>query len=273
MEWFNQSFEQNSILWLILSGLIGGSIPVLLKLISEQFITYNLKRSRELRKVIQHYSSPLLRTGQSLERRVNNFIRSGDEDWILDSEYYKLSTLYVFGEFLAWVRILERKTNFLEFRSTKKTRMFERYLYGSFRALTSFAYFRKIPDKTRIGNSAIERMYLTAIGEVMIQEGDKENPVLDFTSFVDGYYNNPNGFRWFRELENFLVQTQKDSLRWDRLILLQCNLKRFLWFMDEKKRMISDKRRVFVNMDSFKNESVKEELLKELKREFGRDIN
>lgn len=88
------------------------------------------------------YTTPILRSAEALERRINNAVRNGDRGWYVRSGYYRLSTLYVFAEHLAWIRLVERRFGFLPFESTRKGKVFGERLNGIFKALASYAYFR-----------------------------------------------------------------------------------------------------------------------------------
>lgn len=260
IEWLNASFEANSIAWLLIASILGSVITLSLKFLFEDVIKFRINQKRQLNKIVGHYSSPLLRTGLSLERRINNFVRNIDQDWYgQGDDYYRMSTLYVFGEFLAWVRIVERKKNYLEFSKSKKSKEFDRRLYGAFRALSSFAYFKEREDLDAVGASTIPRMILTGIGEVMTSEKGDDYNVLEFTEFVTKYHQEPDRFRWFIPLDSFLSSAKSDSLIWDRLIILQTHLKHFILFLDKDRSHVRDES--FYNLDLMQDKRAKEDVL------------
>lgn len=263
-EWLNASFEDNSIAWLLIASILGSVITLSLKFLFEDVIKFHINQKRQLNKIVSHYSSPLLRTGLSLERRVNNFIRSIDQDWYgQGDDYYRMSTLYVFGEFLAWVRIIERKKNYLEFTKSKRSREFDQRLYGAFKALTSFAYFKEREDLKEVGMSAIPRMILTGIGEAMTFEKGEDYAVLEFTEFVNKYYEEPDRFRWFEPLDTFLKSAKDNALVWDRLIILQAHLKHFVLFLDKDQSHVRNKN--YANLDLMKDKEAQKGLLAEIR--------
>lgn len=202
-DWLSKSYEEHSLAWLLIASILGGVVSLSLKFLFDTYFKAVFEQRRERSRLVAHYSSPLLRTATSLERRVNNLIRSGKSSGYGDNDYYTISTLYLFAEHLAWIRILERKVNFLQFNDSVKSKEFQRHMYGIFRALTSWGYFKRNEAYSveQIENSSIPRLIFTAIGESMIQEKDGEYLPIEFTSFVDGYYHRPNDFRWF----SFLV--------------------------------------------------------------------
>lgn len=246
LEWLSKSYEEHSIAWLLIASILGGLVSLSLKFLFDTYFNAIFEQRRERSRLVNHYNSPLLRTAISLERRVNNLIRSGKSSGYGEDDYYTISTLYLFAEHLAWIRILERKINFLQFNNSKKSKEFQRRLNGIFRALTSWGYFKKHETYSveQIENSSIPRLILTAIGEAMIQEKDGECLPIEFTSFVDGYYHKPNDFRWFTYLGNFLNCFTDNSLIFGRLIILQAHLQFFISFLQKEKRFeISEKLR------------------------------
>ncbi|MCG8331769.1 MAG: hypothetical protein MI974_29050 [Chitinophagales bacterium] len=263
VDWLYRSFEEHSIFWLITSGVIGGIITLALKFFFEDILKKKLEQRRTLNKIVKHYSSPLLRTGFSLERKVNGYIRDIDKGWYENTDpYYKLSLLYGFGEFLAWIRILEREKNFLEFSRSKKTKDFEKRLHGIFRAITSFAYFRHVADADKVDQSLIPRLYLTAIGEMMIADKEGDYNVLDFTTFCKLYQQKEEVYNWFQALDIFLTKAKTNELTWDRLIMLQTHLKHFCLFLDKEKSYIRNNE--YRNLELMKDATARKALLKHI---------
>jgi hypothetical protein len=100
-----------------------------------------------------------------LERQINNLVRNADSGWYATSDYYRLSALYSFGEYLALVRIVERRFDYLTIESSRSGRRFNDRLNGLCRALSSFAYFRWITDIEVVDASLVPCRLMTAIGE------------------------------------------------------------------------------------------------------------
>ena len=263
VDWLYRSFEEHSIFWLITSGIIGGIITLTLRFFFDDILKMKLEQRRTLNKIVKHYSSPLLRAGFSLERKVNGYIRDIDKGWYENEDpYYKLSLLYGFGEFLAWIRILEREKNFLEFNRSKHTKDFEKRLHGIFRAITSFAYFRHVTDTDKVNQSIIARLYLTAIGEVMTVEEEGQYIVLDFTTFCKLYQQKKEVYGWFQALDIFLTKAKTNELTWDRLIMLQTHLKHFCFFLDKEKNYIRNDE--YRNLELMKDITARKALLKHI---------
>lgn len=264
MSWLEKIFQEFSIAWLFLSGIIGGLTSLSLKFVFEEIIGYQLKRKREIKQAVRQYSAPLIRTGDSLERRINNLIRNIDKNWFKEGEYYRSSTLFTFGEFFAWVYILEQRVNYLQFTSSRQTKLFEDRLNGVFRAITSLSsYFREVPDSKQKSESNIPRLILRAIGEKMTKKNENELIPISYTEFIENYKIKPDEYSSIHELQKFLenVDPEQDSLKWDRLILLGGNLKKLIFFLEKRKKKMPS--HLIANLELIKNEEVKNEYLKE----------
>lgn len=230
------SLNQDPLLWLLLSSILGGIIGASIKFGFEDLLRPFVGSRREARRVVSKYTTPLLRSAEALERRINIMINNEAHRWFETDEYFRLSTLYVFGEYLGWVRIVEQSFGFLPFESSRKGGKFNRRLNGIFRALSSHAYFRTEPEDA-VGDSLIERFKLTAIGEMMI--GVDQGKVIEYTDFVQRYRSDMNYKSWFADLEAFLEKaTPSDSLRWDRLILTGAHLRVLICFLDPRGAMV-----------------------------------
>ncbi|MDE8671085.1 hypothetical protein PY310_21280 [Pseudarthrobacter sp. H3Y2-7] len=259
-EWVSQSFSQYSVIWILLSGFIGGLTGASTKFFFEDLLRPRLSAKRGLREVTNRYSIPLMRSADSLERRINNIVRNSDKNWYKDSEYYHLSTLFIFGEYLALVRIIERDLGYLPRESQRQGKLFTRRLNGIFRALSSFAYFRAVEHQENVDASQVPRLMLTAIGEKMLTP---EGKVRDFTDFALTYTQDIQFRRWFFDLDRLIASALAgDPTSWDRLIAAALNLRILIWFIDPKCAIV-DHRKV-ANLHMVKDSRVLEELRKEL---------
>ncbi|QCP00071.1 hypothetical protein FCN77_23100 [Arthrobacter sp. 24S4-2] len=188
-------------------------------------------------------------------------MRNADRGWYASSDHYKISTLFIFGEFLAIVRSIERELGYLPHESTNRGKSFNAKVYGPFRAMTSFAYFRTVAaDADDIGASGVPRLMLTAIGEKMLTE---QGRVREFTDFATLFSNDPRFRKWFDDLDKFLLEaTTINELSWDRLIALGANLRLLVTFLDPKSKLL-DQRDV-ANLDLIKNQQVRSALNAEI---------
>lgn len=229
------SAKESPVAWLLI-GALGGVIGASVKFGFEDVLRPFVGSRREVPRLASKYTIPLLRSAEALERRINILVNNHEHHWYEKDEYFRLSTLYVFGEYFGWVRIVEQSVGFLPFESSKKGKRFNRRLTGVFRALCSHAYFRTEPEEA-VSDSLIERFKLTAIGEVMITAD--QGKAIEYTGFVQKYRSDGQYRSWFVDLDSFLRQaTPDDPLRWDRLILTGAHLRALICFLDKRGAMV-----------------------------------
>lgn len=263
MEWINRSFDQYSILWLLLASTIGGLVGAGIKFLFEDIFRPRVSSRRESKRLVSLYTTPLMRSAEQLERQINNFARNVEKGWYENDEYYRLSTLYSFGDYLAWIKVVERDFGFVPYEVTKRGMEFNRHLYGLFRALTSFYYFKGDEDTAGVEDSSLPRHMLRAVGEAMSADVSGHH-TKEFTQFLHAYANDVHFRRWFQELDTFLMEAGHDEgHRLDRLIAAGANLKAFIVYLDPKGRFGG--RRSISNMDRITSAALGEKLRAEFK--------
>lgn len=241
-----QVFEENSVIWVIISAGLGGFIGALINFIFQQVLTPQLENRRSAKKALRKYRYPLLRAADKLDRRLENLIKFVDENWFEDpsDDYYRISTLYLFGCYFGWCRILEDEA-FIEYEvSDKKARLFNIEFYTVFKSITGFHYFRKVSDEqiSSVKEATIPRLVLTAIGELMIEAREDEAgtfAVIKFTDFVKQYKASLEFQKWFSYVENLLkdLKCDKNDARWNRVVIFATILRGFVVFLDPKHRI------------------------------------
>ena len=130
-DWLQKAFEENSILWLLISSLLGGVIGASIRLVFDVILPQSLQQRREVLAVERKYRVPILFASEELRNRLGNIIRHiksvEGEDWLQHSPpgYYYVSTLFVVAQFFGWFQILRRKVTYLDFATTQETRHLE----------------------------------------------------------------------------------------------------------------------------------------------------
>jgi|HubBroStandDraft_3_1064219.scaffolds.fasta_scaffold139983_2 hypothetical protein len=138
MTWLVSSFSQYTVGWILISSLVGGIIGASVRFAFEDVLRPWLGWRRDTDRLVKRYTTPLLRATEALERRINILVRNQQKAWYPQDEYFRLSTLFVFGEYLGWVRLLEREFGFVPYESSRRGREFYRRLNGFFaRSLAS----------------------------------------------------------------------------------------------------------------------------------------
>lgn len=124
MTWLVSSFSQYTVGWILISSLVGGIIGASVRFAFEDVLRPWLGWWRDTDRLVKRYTTPLLRATEALERRINILVRNQQKAWYPQDEYFRLSTLFVFGEYLGWVRLLEREFGFVPYESTRRGREF-----------------------------------------------------------------------------------------------------------------------------------------------------
>lgn len=261
MSWIDQSFDEHTVAWLLLTSVIGGVVGAAITFVFDDLLSPWLTARRDARRVLGRYTMPLLRSSERLETRIHILIRNASSGWYRDDEYYRLSTLYVFAEYLGWVRNIEREFAFVRLESERRDREFNTRFHGFFRSLSSFSYFRQYPDAAAVSASELPRLMASAIGEVMTP-GDSTTGVLDFSDFVDAYGSGPQFTRWFTDLDALLRRADEgDHLCQDRLIAAAANLRALCALLDPRGRYVRPRR--FAHLERIHHEPVRRTLVKE----------
>ena len=261
MGWLTASFQQYSVAWILISAFVGGVVGSATKFVFEDVLRPRLGLRREAKAVLARFTTPLLRSSETLERQINNFVRNAEKDWYRTSEYYRLSTLHAFAEHLAWVRLIERRLGFVAIEHSRAGRRLDERLNGVFRAMSSFRYFRWSDDGA-VERSAVPRRLFTAMGEVTIVRDDGHDGAMEFSQFCVRYVNDPQFQRWFRELDEFLAAAHDDPFRWDRLIAAGANLRALVRMLSPSSRAGRDT--AVANLDRLRHTQVRALLEKEL---------
>lgn len=124
------------------------------------------RRAREQRseQLLAKYSEPLARAAFDLQSRLYNShsvaFRSAPE---ISESYRRLSTLWLLGQYLAWVEIVRREVQVIDYGDVGRTSSFQRHLFDVADILASSA---SVKDRIYRVFRADQR----AIGELMVVE-------------------------------------------------------------------------------------------------------
>jgi hypothetical protein len=242
-----RSIQEHTVLWILVSAGLGGIIGALIKFLFETVAALHYEQKITARKMLRKYRYPLLRAADSLDRRLDNMITFIEKKWYEDpqDDYYRSSTLFLFGSYLGWCKTLEDAA-YLEFEtSDRRAREFSIRFYRVFKALTGFWYFSDLEEGAigDIEEATVPRLALTAIGELMLQsstEGNDQLPrLLGFVEFSKRLRESSEFQQWFGYLEKGILidhNPSKSSTRWNRLLVVASILRAFVTFLDPKSR-------------------------------------
>lgn len=233
---FLQAMEEFSILWLLLSSIIGGVISLFLKYLFDEQITYYVRNKRQIEKVIKDSTRPLLNDAYALERRVNNIIRNIEEDWFEQSNYYELTTLYLFTRLFSRLYIIDKKFGYVEYSTNSKSHDFNKNIRKIYFSLTSFKLFKDIDGHDTKG---LRRMTITAIGELGTKE---EGGLLTPLTLIEFQrkYKELTKYMWFNELISFIksIYQSQECTNFDRIIVLGKALHELCVYLDTQKILV-----------------------------------
>jgi hypothetical protein len=236
--WLAQSMHQDTVEWLVVSSVVGGVIGSAVRFGFEDVLRPRVSGAREIRAMTSKYSTPLIRSAESLERRINNFLRNLDQGWYGADDYYRMSTLYSFANYLAWIAIIEEIFGFLPYESSRAGRVFNRRINGFFRALSSFSYFSWCGDRAAVEASQVPRLALTAMGEVT-ENPDGVAPIR-YSEFTTVYADDTAFRDTFGYLDKFLRSVEGgDPFARDRLVATGANLRGLIRFLDPHGRFVA----------------------------------
>ena len=245
VDWLQQTFQENSILWLVLSSIIGGFIGASTKFLFDVVLPSRVQQGREVIAIKRKYASPLLLSANSLRERFQNIIKHIEliekENWFHRQDgldYYHKSTLFVVGQFFGWVQILRRNIAHLDFSTTKETKKFERFLNAIEGGFTDPGLYVK--SKTGIPQHSqdkwVYKFILQSLGALMITHDEQGFRIMDYAAFCK-LFDGTEGeeFKnWFSHLAEIFKGLKSDDIRLKRIIAIHTILNAFIDYLDTK---------------------------------------
>lgn len=227
--WLQQSFQENTILWLALSSVIGGFVGASVRFLFDVLLPQQLQQRREIIAVKRKYAAPVFAAAADLRDRFDNMIRLVQrveaEGWLSSthpSNYYYYSTLYVVAKFFGWLQILRRTIVYLDFTSVKETRRFEKFLKAIEDGFTDPDLLIPSPSGSPVNTSDkwIFRFWLQAIGDLMLTRENEDYRVMDYAEFYTKIVNpEQQDFReWFAPVEAMFRSLTADDPRFKRIV-------------------------------------------------------
>jgi hypothetical protein len=173
-------------------------------------ITYRLNRRDRAERVEDlalRFREPLLQSAHNLQSRLYNIVEQDflgrfltAEDASADEREYALrNTQYLFGQYLGWVEVIRRESQYIDPRSRKNSRMIAQRLEGVRNCLA---------ESTRPDDRPLRlfRGEQRAVGELMLVPvatpvgGVPRWECLGYAAFVDAF-GDPKFSRWFCGLD------------------------------------------------------------------------
>lgn len=214
---------QNTVIWIVISGIIGGIVTQVFKFVFEQSIP-QWQRKRATRIAIQKYRSPISQSAWTLLTTIKDILNKPD---IVNDENLRLSILYDFGCFFGWIEILLNET-FVEGLETpdrlKSYSKMAKYQYHLSLLLINIIVHisHYLRDKENILLKTKTPMIashwpLDAIGQLMIDKPEEKSNysysrVIDIVKFIQNYERSDDCKKLFKYIDDILVGLHKSKL-------------------------------------------------------------
>lgn len=205
-------------------GAVGGGVTTLLAVLYGPVWKARLDRRHERAArseyLLARYSEPLVRAAYDLQSRLYNILRQRFlETYYGHGAYAEASTLWLLGQYLAWVEVLRREVQLLDLGDLRRTASLQNALFAVSSAFAS--------DSIPIRDFVVLRANQRAIGELMVVERTIDQQV---RSDCMGYAEFVNRLRdkafadWFADLRHDLASFARGKGSRLRLIYLQRTL-------------------------------------------------
>jgi len=255
MSWLTDAFAEQSVVWLIISTVVAIIAGFL-----SSWLTYHFKRQEiidsaiadlekkrqifllemeksrveRVRQEVIRWANPILGAVGELIGRLGNILehqgylalsKDGQKrlnpDWSMSYDYFMSSTLYLFGQYFAWVQMLQEKLNFELFQSQKEKDKFFEAIKEVGSSLSGFPPKYQCSGK----DTQVFRLQQRAIGELLIIHENDRIGCLSYPNFLQKM-NDPAFSSHLKPLRLLLEDlNQKDDCRWKRLEATQQALK------------------------------------------------
>jgi len=191
------------------------------------------ERRRRIREEIVRWSNPIFGAVDGLQYRIENILdgllypalapdgdveRPVDSDWSVDHHYALESTLFLFGQYFAWMRLLQQEMRLDLFPSESARQAFFKAVHAVDSALS------KWPDDRVVGSGQDAQVFILqqrAIGERLIVRDSGTASVMGYAEFLAARQTDADqtfaGI--LKPLQVFVTGIAPDSKRWCRLTL------------------------------------------------------
>jgi len=241
MKWLTQALAESSIAWLLLStavALMSGFLSSWLtfrfvkrqEMIETARIKARSEKQERVRQEIVRWANPILASVRELESRLDNILEDDgylalsqnyathvNPNWSITYDYFMPSTLFLFGQYFAWVRMLQEELSFELFESQEQEKSFFDAVYKVGKALSSFPP-RYLPPGVRCSGQDTQVFILQqrVIGELMTLRDDGRR-CMGYPEFLKKL-SDPEFKQHLEPLRTLLEELRPDNeCRWKRL--------------------------------------------------------
>lgn len=224
------------------TALIAAVVSLLTIILRPRFVSraelwrHQKSRSREL---LERYSEPLTRAAFDLQSRLYSILRQDFFGKYRAQPGYAVgSTLWLFGQFLAWMEILRREVQVLDLGSVARTSRLQRYLLDVVAMLSE--------DSIADPQLAIYRGEQRAIGEIMVVPrevaGQSRTDCMGYAEFHEKLGSRQEFARWFDRLKRDITYLTYPEVRQEpvRAVFIQRALVDLIDFFDSERVRFPD---------------------------------
>lgn len=197
-------------------------------------------QEQRIREEVLRWTNPVLDAVDALESRLKNILNDGlhralhkgrkdrpvNPDWAVSYEYVLPTTLYLFANYFAWIRLLQEKLSFELFESEQVKKRFFDAMWRVSKTLSDWPR----PEVRGWGRDAqVFALQQRAIGEAVIRRDTDRGRPMTIPEFLSAYgnKNEPTFNAILQPLRELLEELERDSQRWARLSLTLTELHAF----------------------------------------------
>ena len=188
-------------------------------------------RSERIRDEVLRWANPILGAVTGLESRLANILddslylaldadldkeRPVDDDWAIGHEYAMESTLFLFAEYFAWIRLLQQRLSFELFQSRETNDRFLAAVWDVSKALSRW------PDESVVGfgtDAQVFALQQRAIGELLIRsDPNGQKDVVGYPEFLSLRVEDARLEHVLSPLVLLLQGVEPATKRWCRLV-------------------------------------------------------
>lgn len=251
-DWLTNGLPEISVLWLLISSILGGIIGASFKFVFENLLPQHFTQRREVIEVKRKYSTPILLAADQLRKRLRNVIEHIDEiekekdEWLPKDPnvYYYSSTLYIVAHFLGWQQILRHEVVYLDFTTTKETQTFEAFMRGINRGFSEPQLLGKKDSKDK----TVVSYDLQSIGDSMIVKEDGRRHAMNYASFVKflAESNDEHMRACLDEVGELFAELKASDIRFRRIVAIHTIVNAFVEYADPN-HLRTEKRRYYLD--------------------------
>ncbi|MFQ6170838.1 hypothetical protein ACK8HX_04465 [Oryzobacter sp. R7] len=206
MDALQRSIDQNSVLWLLVAGVVGAGF----KLLFDTYLAERLSRRATEAMAVRELSNPLLQATGRVGSRLSTYLTYGDWRWYSESAYFRTSLLYTVGVYLHWFDRVDTEAFLNASPRSSRARRLREPLYLTSKVLSGRDFVGPVPDGWPHGLPEILKFDQIAMGEA-VASGGTEPLVLRYIDFVRGLDSDADLARWFAPLSSLMAVAEDDG--------------------------------------------------------------